>query len=316
VGVPTILSLGSINADLRFEIERPFCDSATSRATGFSQRAGGKAANVACLTHRLGVPTKLLGQVGDDDFATVALGPLMQQGLDLDGVNVAPNSLTGVAIVAVPPDGRKSILSAPNANMEWEASAIEKTIRATEAAADHSVLVADYEVPRRVLEAAFETAEKRAFGIVIDPTFADQIDRGDLRRFRAVTPNQAEAEGLLGLRISDQADAARAAIELNALGVENACVKLSDGGCVLARAGNVSTIRAPAVDVVDTTGAGDAFVAALSVALLERRPPCEAACWGVAAASISVGKKGAQESYPNRPELEQMLASVMSENSR
>ena len=313
---PLILSLGSINADLRFEIEQPFEAAVTARASGFSQKGGGKAANVAYFTHRLGVPTKLLGQVGDDDFAAVALGSLMQAGLALDEVFVAPNSITGVAVVAVPPDGNKSILSAPNANMNWEPPAVEKIVRAIEDAPDRSLLVADLEVPRSVLQAAFQAAEERGFRIVVDPTFADQIERAELGRFCAVSPNQQEAADILGMEISDQADAVRAAIEFNALGVEIACVRLADGGCVLSRGKDQTTIRAPAVEVVDKTGAGDAFVAALAVALLENKSAYEAACWGVAAASFSVGKKGTQESYPTRAELDRMRDAVRAKNDR
>jgi ribokinase len=316
VGGPTILSLGSINADLRFEVERPFSGGGTVRSSGFSQKGGGKAANVAYFTHRLGIPTKLLGQVGDDDFAAVALGSLMQAGLDLSAVVVASNSLTGVAVVAVPADGNKSILSAPNANMDWQAPAIEKIVRAIEGAASDSVLIADFEVPRIVLEAAFDAAEERDLRIVVDPTFADQVKRTELSRFCAISPNQDEAADILGVKIAGEADAAAAAIEFNALGAEIACVRLSDGGCVLNEGEDTTILRAPAVDVVDKTGAGDAFIAALGVALLERRSPYEAACWGVAAASFSVGRKGTQESYPTRSEFDRMLAAVLKKNGR
>ncbi|WP_353644382.1 PfkB family carbohydrate kinase [Mesorhizobium sp. WSM2239] len=308
---PAILSLGSINADLQFDIKQPLGEGGTVRAGGFAQRAGGKAANVAYFTHRLGIPTRLLGRVGDDYFAEVALNPLRQAGLELKQVGVAPGSLTGIAIVAVPEGGEKTILSASNANVAWDAGAIENVTASINRAPDHSILVADFEVSPRVLEAAFGAAEARGFKIVIDPTFADRIDMEQLGRFHAIAPNEQEAADLIGAEIRDSNDAARAALRLNSLGVEISCVKLANGGCILSHRQKETRIPAPPVKAIDKTGAGDAFVAALAVALLEGRSAQEAACWGVAAASISVQRKGAQESYPSRAELDRMIVSVL-----
>ncbi|RWK62644.1 MAG: ribokinase, partial [Mesorhizobium sp.] len=229
---------------------------------------GGKAANVAYFTHRLGVPTRLIGRIGDDHFAEVAVGPLKAAELDLGSVGVARDVPTGVAIVAVPKDGTKAILSASNANMCWSEAAIDNVVAAIRNSPDQSILVADFEIPLPVLNAAFATAQQRGFRVLIDPTFADQIDRSQLCRFCAITPNQQEASDLLGLPIATSDDAARAALQLNALGVEIACVKLEDGGCFLALDHDAMQILAPPVDVIDKTGAGDAFIAAMAVALL------------------------------------------------
>ncbi|ESY72296.1 hypothetical protein X743_17760 [Mesorhizobium sp. LNHC252B00] len=217
---PAVLSLGSINADLRFEVDKPFSSDATVRASGFSRKSGGKAANVAYFTQRLGFPTKLLGQVGDDDLATVAIGPFMQENLDLEAVFVAPNSMTGIAVVVVPADGNKSILSVANANMNWQTPAVEKVVQAIDNAPASSVLIADFEVPRIVLEAAFKAAERRGFRIIVDPTFADQIEKTDLKRFYAVSPNQKEAADVLGIEVANESQASQAATEFNALGAK------------------------------------------------------------------------------------------------
>ncbi|TIP85627.1 MAG: hypothetical protein E5X63_14350 [Mesorhizobium sp.] len=181
---------------------------------------------------------------------------------------------------------------------------------------DQSILVADFEIPLPVLNAAFATAQERGFRVLVDPTFADQIERSQLCRFCAITPNQQEASDLLGLPIATIDDAARAALQLNALGVEIACVKLEDGGCFLALDHDAMQILAPPVDVIDKTGAGDAFIAAMAVALLDGKSAYDAACWGVAASAIAVRKKGAQESYPSMMELQQMIGSVERCNGR
>jgi ribokinase len=234
----------------------------------------------------------------------------------LEDVFVAPNSVTGIAVVVVPADGNKSILSVPNANMDWQAPAVEKVVQAIDNAPPSSVLIADFEVPRAVLEAAFKAAERRGFRIIVDPTFADQIEKTDLKRFYAVSPNQKEAADALGIEVADESQARDAATKFNALGVEIACVKLSDGGCILGERNETTAIRAPSVDVVDKTGAGDAFIAAFAAATLEHKSAYEATCWGVAASSFSVGRKGTQASYPTRSEFDQMLVSVLKKNGR
>ncbi|WP_292596034.1 PfkB family carbohydrate kinase [Mesorhizobium sp.] len=313
---PIVLSLGSINADLQFDVQGSLGVGGAVRASGFAQRAGGKAANVAYFTHRLGVPTRLIGRVGDDQFAEIAVGPLKAAELDLGSVGVNSDVPTGVAIVAVPKDGTKAILSASNANMSWNNAAVDNVVAAIRNSPDRSILVADFEIPLPVLNAAFETAQERGFRVLVDPTFADQIDRSQLCRFCAITPNQQEASDLLGLPIATNDDAARAALQLNALGVEIACVKLEDGGCFLALDHDAMQILAPPVDVIDKTGAGDAFIAAMAVALLDGKSAYAAACWGVAASAIAVRKKGAQESYPSMMELQQMIGSVERCNGR
>jgi ribokinase len=297
---PVILSIGSINADLEFTNVGSLTQQGTIRAGGFTERPGGKAANAAFFAHRMGVPARLLGRVGADHYAHIALAPLRDAGMPISGVTTTKEAPTGVAIVAIPEDGNKTIVCASNANMCWDAAAIELIGNTISAAAENSILIADFEVSRDVLETAFTSAEQRRFRLLVDPTFPEEIDPSFLHRFYAITPNQKEAESLLRRQIRTDEDAAAAAKELHDHGVSIVCVKLARGGCAFCQDGEVSLLAAPDVEVVDKTGAGDAFIGAFAVALLEGRRPLEAAQWGVAASSISVGKRGAQPSYPDR----------------
>ncbi|WEX74477.1 ribokinase [Sinorhizobium numidicum] len=310
MGAPVILSIGSINADLEFRNFRSLRDQGTIRTGGFAERPGGKGANAAFFTHRMGAPTILLGRVGSDHYADIALQPLRSAGMELSGVTITNEAPTGIAIVAVPKDGNKTMLCASNANMLWDASAIELVHKTILTAADNSILIADFETSRNVLEVAFTSAEQRGFRILVDPTFPEEIDLSLLRRFYAITPNQTEAEGLLERKIVTEEDAADAAKELHERGVDIVCVKLSRGGCVFCHQGEMSMLAAPKVEVVDKTGAGDAFVGALAAALYEGRRPVEAARWGVAASSISVTRMGAQASYPDRQEFLDFLSKL------
>ena len=302
-----ILSLGSINADLEFRGVASLGKGGTIRTAGFTERAGGKAANVAFFANRLRVPTRLLGRIGSDYYARVAAAPLRESGVDLTAVTSTDEVPTGIAIVVVQENGDKTMLNASNANMEWDRDATAVIQEAIEAAPEHSVLVADFEIPKNVLAAAFSSAEQRGLPILIDPTFPEEVELPLLKRFHAITPNRKEAEGLLKRAIRTDDDAAEAARALHGHGIEIVCVKLQHGGCALCQQGQVSMLAAPDVEVVDKTGAGAAFIGAFAAALVERRSPVEAARWGVAASSFSVTKAGAQASYPTRAEFLRFL---------
>nr|CAD6438812.1 PfkB domain-containing protein [Rhizobium sp. Q54] len=298
-----ILSIGSINVDLEFRGVASLDKHGTIRTSEFTERAGGKAANVAFLTHRWGVPTKLLARTGRDYYAEVATASLRKAGLDLSTVTTTDHAPTGIAIVAIARGGEKTMLNASNANMDWDTKAIEAVCDRIRRAPSGSILIANYEIPKPVLHNAFTTAEERGLRILVDPTFPEETDLSSLHRFTAITPNQKEAAGLLNREITTQEEAAVAARELSRYGVDVVCLKLSDGGCAFCENGEVELLPAPTVKVVDKTGAGDAFIGAFAVAILEGHCSLEAARWGVAASSLSVENRGAQASYPTREEL-------------
>lgn len=309
MGEPLIISLGSINADLQYAFAGDLKREGTARARSFSEAAGGKAANVAYCVRRLGYPVRLVGCVGHDHYSEVAVGPLEEIGIDLR-LHVAEECRTGVAIVAVPENGEKLIWSAPNANMHLDPEYLALVRDSIRSAPSDSFLVCDFEIPPVVLGTAFDAAEERGFDILVDTTFAEQVDRGDLSRFRAVTPNQQEAGELFGQPVQSKVDAVAAAKALHSAGVKIACVKLDEGGAVVDFDGGSHVVNAPDVQVRDKTGAGDAFLAAMAIALQRGAGPLDAVRNGVAASSISVGTEGAQASYPTRDELARMLERV------
>lgn len=305
---PSILSLGSINCDLRLDGVDDMAAGGTIRTSGFHESGGGKAANVAFLAHRIGLSTLLMGRVATDHYADVALGNLRQAGMDLRGVIARGGGTTGIAVITVPKSGDKIMLNASNANMEWTDRDIARTATLIAQAEPGSVLVIDFEIPSAAIRAAVEAAVERELMILADPTFPDAADRKLFPRFSAVMPNQHEAEVLLGRDIADRRQALDAAKELREWGADTVCVKLSDGGCAWAHGDHADIIPAIEVEVVDKTGAGDAFIAAYAAAAVEGKSSREAACWGVAASSYAVTKSGAQDSYPTRDDLLRLLS--------
>ena len=303
----SLLSLGSINADFQVRV-----DEAPGRAEFLAGRdlrrlCGGKAANVAVQARRLGHEARLFGRIGDDDLAEQVLGPLRASGVDLRGVRQRRGDGTAVAMVIVPPDGKKRIVAANRANLDFDEADIEAVEHAIAAAEAGSVLVVDYEITPLAVSRAIAAARERGLRVVIDPSLPGAVHKADLARAAALTPNESEALALTGVKGNGPDAILDAAHALARLGPSLVCIKLDDGGCLLLHEKSAWHQRAAPVEVVDTTGAGDAFTAAFAVALLEEQPPLQSAAFAVAASEIAVGGYGAQASYPDRERLETQL---------
>lgn len=306
-GSGMILSLGSINADFQVRIARRPEVSETLPGSDFRRFGGGKAANVAYLARRLGHTVRLFGHVGDDDLAWQALGPLRDIGVDLSGIKQVAGNATGVAMVTVPPDGKKGIVLAANANEAWTAGDAAGIVREINATPPNAVLVLDCEIPVFVLERAVEAARRHGLITILDPSPADKVSDRLIAGAGLVVPNATEAERLTGLRCDDVDSAIHAGTRLLERGASAACVKLSDGGCVLVENERVTHVGAVPVKVVDTTGAGDTFAGALAVALAEQRPLADAVRFAVAATHLAVTGYGSQAALPMREQIQRIF---------
>lgn len=308
---PTILAVGSINVDVQVRTDRWPDPGETLLARDFLMTGGGKAANVAFLARRLDRPAQLFGHVGDDVLAGEALRSLERAGVDLTGVTRVGGAATALSMIVVRPDGEKTIILAPNANDAWDDTDAGDVAKAIGNAQEGSVLVVDLEVPeavvRRSVRAARRAGRERGLRVVLDPSPADRMPDDLFVFVDAITPNPSEAQTLTGIEISSADDAERAGQELLRRGVGAACMKLPDGGCVVVADNVHERIDPVEMNVVDTTGAGDAFAGALGVALMDGLEIVRAARFAVATSHLAVTAYGSQESYPARDGVERML---------
>jgi ribokinase len=307
MGAGRVVSLGSINVDVELRGSAWPAFGGSSQVTSSSPAGGGKAANVAYVARRLGAEARLIGHVGDDDLARVALRALATAGVDLRGVKVVEGSPTGLAVVLVRPDGEKAIIAANNANDAW-------TEEDAAAAASHldqvdgkTVLVVDVDVPVHVVERLAAHARARGIPVVLDPSPPEQVGATLLRLADYVTPDHSEAEQLTDIAVSSPEAAFRAGEALRARGVGTALVKLERGGCVAVGAGLHVHVPSVPVEPVDSTGAGDAFAAGLAVALAESSSVLDAVHFAVAAATLKVQSYGAQAWQPTRQDVEALV---------
>jgi ribokinase len=302
-----IVALGSINVDVQLRADRWPEPDETLLGRNFLMIGGGKAANVAWLARYLGVESQVLGHVGADSIRDVALGFLRDIGVDLSRVQTLANESTGVSVILVQPNGRKGILLASNANDIWSRDDTEMVEESLKAAPAGSILTTNLEIPVVIVKHAIRCANTCGIPVVLDPSPADRLDQELLESGCFLTPNQTEAQRLTDTAIENPDQALEAADYLMTCGSQGVCVKLGKGGCAVASANEHQFISAPAVQSIDTTGAGDAFAGALSIALLEKRSLLDAARFAVAAAAYAVTGYGSYSSYPSRSQIENFM---------
>lgn len=305
-----VVVVGSANLDL--VVTAPHIPRAGETVLGADlvRRAGGKGGNQAVAAHRLGADTVLVAAIGDDQIAGELRSELVREGLDLSHLAVVPGVSTGVALIVVDEAGENSIVVAPGAN-----HALGRTMMAALPGllGPSDILSLQIEIPLATsLEAASRARDLGAtvvFNAAPLPDDPDQTLMKLLGTVDVVVLNEGEALQLTGRTPpNDVAGWAELAEDVRRLGPDIAVVTLGARGAVAATGERVHTQPAFAVDVADTTGAGDGFVGALAVALGEGRPIADALRRACAAGALATTRLGAQEALPRAHELERFLA--------
>jgi ribokinase len=288
--MPSVVVVGSVNADLVVSVaELP---RAGETVTGgiFARHGGGKGANQAVAAARAGAQVTLVAAVGADDLGDEALRELAAEGIDVAAVVRLDGVPTGVAAIVVDAKGENFVAVASGANAELDVATVEAAMPPGD-----GVVLLGHEIPEAAVVAGIRAARAAGRSVVLNPAparrLADDLDGVIL------TPNSHEALALTGE--ADVEAAARALVErtgapvLVTLGAEGAL--LLDGGA--------ERLPAPAVDVVDTTGAGDAVNGALAAELAAGRPLREAARFAMTAAALSTRAAGARAGMPRRDDV-------------
>ncbi len=281
---PRITIVGSANLDLVATAPRLPRPGETVTDAVLERFPGGKGANQALAARRLGAEVSLVACVGVDSAADEALALLREGGVDLSTVVVTENAATGIALIAVSPDGENQIVVAPGANRLLTEALVQPP--------SSDALICQLEVPPETL-AAVAAGFDGFFALNLAP--AREVPEELAKHADLIVVNETEAE-FYGDRIHST-DALVA-------------VTQGSGRAAIYRAGEeLAGMQPHRVDVVDSTGAGDAFTAALTVALVEGRAPAEALEFACAAGSLSATRPGAQPSLPKRQDVDAFLES-------
>jgi ribokinase len=279
-----IVVIGSVNLDLSATVARLPEPGETITGATLNRFPGGKGANQALAARRLGADVRLVACVGEDAAADEALALLREDGVDLAGLQILPGVQTGIALICVGLSGENQIVVAPGANAVMDPGTL--TLGPADA------LICQLEIPADVIARA--ASEFQGF-FCANLAPAREVDVTVLQRADLVIVNETEA-GWYG-----DALAACGGLVATTYGARGAVLR--KGGEIIAEA------APPEVMAVDTVGAGDAFTAALTVALVEGIEPSEALRFACAAGAAAATRSGAQPSLPTRAEVEALLGS-------
>jgi ribokinase len=304
----TVVVFGSINMDVVVQVPRLPVAGETLIGQNFFTAFGGKGANQAVAVARLGVPVRMVGQVGNDDFGQTLRMGLQAVGVNVDQVTVNPDIHSGIASIVVGETGENSIACAAGANHRVGQAEVKHV---TNLGKNAKVVLFELGIPLETVIAAAKAIQTYNCTVILDPAPAIADFPPELYSLIDIlTPNEIEATQLVGFPVDSPATAEKAALVLQEKGVPTVIITLGEQG-VLCRTGE-ETILIPAIPakVVDTVAAGDAFNGALAAALASGKSLQEALHWGTIAGSMSVTKKGAQSSLPTREEFERRLGNI------
>ena len=282
----TLAVIGSVNLDLVARVERLPVPGETVTGATFASYPGGKGANQALAARRLGAEVLLVARVGSDANAAPALALLQAGGVDLTAVKVDESAPTGVALIAVDDHAENHIVVAPGANACLAPTDIPESVLT-------DAVLCQLEVPVATLE---QVAARATGFLAMNLAPARELPAAVLARADLLVVNEGEA-AFYGASLHE----ARGFVAITYGGAGAALFR---GGIEVARA------APPRITPVDTTGAGDAFTAALVVALLESQSPVDALRFACAAGAAAASRAGAQPALPMRAEVLALLESA------
>lgn len=286
----TLIVLGSANRDYTVLVERHPLPGETVLGSSLSVATGGKGANQAAAAARAGVRPVFVGAVGSDSVGADVLADLEARGVDVSRV-LRVAEATGVALITVSHDGENAIVVAAGANATLDPGATAATV--AELAGPDAVLLAQLEIPAESVSAAASELEKVGGRFVLNLSPSRYVSPKLLAFADPLILNETEASDLAASAIDGPADAETVARRLLDAS-RSVVITLGADGVIVADADGVSHIESERVQVVDTTGAGDAFAGALAAALASGGRLTDGVKAGIAAGAAAVQHLGAQ----------------------
>jgi ribokinase len=300
-----IVVVGSLNMDLVIQVPTIPKPGETVLGDNFATFPGGKGANQAVAAARLGASVAMVGQVGADTYGESLINNLSTEGVNIDHIFIDESNATGVAMISVDASGQNSIVVASGANFTLTKEHIQS---AWEKIGDIDILIMPLETPPDTIFESARLANKRDVKIVLNPAPARLLDAELLSLVDVLVPNEHEILQVSEYYNSANTEVEKAARTLIDQGVNAVVTTLGSNGVSIVENSKNEVLLPPfSVDVMDTTAAGDSFVAALAVGLGEGKTLYEASYFANAAGALTVTKLGAQPSLPTRTEVKEFL---------
>lgn len=301
-----VVVCGSLNMDVVMQSDRRPETGETLLGATVSFLPGGKGLNQAVASARLGVPTSIMGAVGDDSFGTALRSFLATSDVDTLGLKVVSGEATGVALIQVA-GGDNAITVASGANSHFSEGMVRGTPKRGE------VWVAQFETPVKCTESVLKQARSGGATTVLNlapflPHSASLLKSVDIAVLNEIELSQATGTKLH--TTSSEHAVIAACQKLREQGARAVVATLGARGAMVVTAESETLVAGYKAKVVDTTGAGDCFVGAFASRLAQGATPLDAAHFANAAAACSVERLGAAPSMPTAKEVAARLGSA------
>ena len=283
-----ICVIGSSNIDQIAYTKNIPADGETLFGDSFQMGFGGKGANQAVMAGLLGADVYMITCLGDDVYKEMTINNYEANNVNTDHIQLVKGA-SGVAPIWVDATGQNRIIVIPGANNEIDA---QKAISSIEAIGNISVLVGQCEIPMEVNHEVFKYAKSNSVTTIFNPAPAKKLEIEFLEHISWLIPNENEFELISGMEPNDDNF-----LKFNKEIPCNLIVTLGEKGAVLVDENKTHYFDAPAVNAIDTTGAGDSFIGTFAYELSESNSPDSCIKKAVEKASQSVTKKGTQSSY-------------------
>lgn len=304
----SVAILGVFVADAAYRAVRQPVMGETILGSSFALGPGGKGSNQAVAAARCHAQVAFISRLGQDAFAQMALDMYAEEGID-PHIDQVEDSYTGSAYIFIDDNtGDNAIIVCPGAALTITPACIDRARTVIENA---DVFVTQLEQPLDAASHALGIARNAGVATILNTAPAEPLDDDIFSLCDYMTPNETEVEAYTGVHVKSIDDARVAGDALLAKGVGTALITLGSQGALFHNA--EQSVHIPAIvagDVVETTGAGDAFNGGFAAALAQKQDPVSAARFACAVAGISVTRAGTAPSMPARDEVEKLLAST------
>jgi len=300
---PVITVVGSFAVGMTLRTDRMPVFGETLFGSDFDMGPGGKGSNQAVGTAMLGASSFFAGIVGDDKLSEIATDLYSSKGVDTTYLERSKERATGVGFIILNPQGDNGIILDMGANELMNAAFLDQL---EEQIARSDVVMSVLELPVEAAARAMELGRRHSVLTILNPAPATKLSASVLSNVDYLTPNETELRVLLGLQPNDPTSTIELAAALRQQGVRNLIVTVGEGGSLIMTDEGVTKIPSVPVEVVDTTGAGDAFNSALAVALSEKRDLQEAVQYAACAGAIACTKLGVIPSFGDRKTVDNL----------
>ncbi|MEM1483733.1 ribokinase [Oscillospiraceae bacterium PP1C4] len=295
-----ICVIGSINMDVVIKMDRIPREGENIFCERVDHSCGGKGENQAIALSKLGADTLFYGCVGNDAFGDTLLQNMRELGVDTTHV-LRKNVSTGVAYILLESNGDNRIIVNPGANEAITAEDIRRDV--TPLIEQSDMVLIQLEVSLEAISEIVAICNRLNKKLIVDagPVRGCKIDR--LMGAYCISPNETELSALIGEPLETEEDIRRGAQKLVTLGIQHVVVKLGAKGCLYVTTGGVRCFDAYRVKAIDTTGAGDSFMAGFCAGLMEGMSVEDAISYATKCGAVAVMRMGAVNSMPSREDI-------------